>query len=391
MADRTPRKRNLLADRCAVFEANQNTDSQSGSFLTNLVRGKTTIKHVDDATQATVDTSEYSFTTTGSGSTSASIRNGTVVATMDVIGEDSIMFEHLWPPVDIARKRSSLMSRMNVSDVTFDTVLPQVSSSNLSQNSFEFIHHPLMEVLAQDGILVSPSKRRSALIANRAAMFEGCNSPPSGFLFAQRKPSPERVKNNNLAAAPNNLEQLQIGIASIKLSNQEESSPLTKDTAVDVEQIVDGETSQPRRRASQKKESTVTVAGEKTDLTPRRLTSSKRVISSRHVSGSEKISKPRRHKSLERRTVHKSETKSNDASPHKAKISSSPRRKSLSHINDKRRSEAVPSPVQMSEEEPRYTIHACIVTKSSPGMKSPQERNAMLKRLLLIKRNKPVV
>lgn len=431
MTDRIPRKRNLLADKCAVFEANNNKDSQSGSFLTNLVRARTPVKSAhamkDDSTQVTVDISENSFTTIGSGSISASIRNGTSIEMMDAIGEHSIsdiMNEHFKRPIEFARKRNSLISRMNVSDVSFDTVSPQVSSSNLFQNSFEAIHQPVMEVLAKDGTFVSPSKRRSNLIANRAAMFEGCSSPPSGFIFSQQQSkSPRRVVKND-SLSPTTPKQIQIDMASLKLSNQETDLPKAKDAASVVEKLEGTEKrSQSRRRVTEKDDSSAmmskvatasnenAIASEILRSTPRRRTSCKRVISTSPVADPvavvkeasvEKISKPRRHKSLERRrTVETSEKCPETSSlPRKTII----RRKSLSHIKAAPKSPVVTTmgavgvdPVREDEKgtvaPQKHSIHGCnpiVRTSTSTNhqhrVKTPERRKAMLKKLLKIKR-----
>lgn len=378
MAATIPRKSNLIADKCAVFEANKNSGSQSSSFLTNLVRRKTTAKDVvkDDSTQATVDISENSSTTIGSCSASASIRNGTFIETMDVIGEDSMndnMYKHLRPRMVVTRRQTSLISRLNMSDVSFDTVCPQVSSSNLFQNSLdsESIHQPVTEACAttistplSTHPLQQQPRRRSTVVTSHRAVFEGCSCPSSGVSLSQQQTqskSPGRVGKNS-RPAPKSREPMRIAIKDEKDSGSKAATV----------------------------QSPVTVTFEKT---------------------TEKKSHSRRHDSRERRTTRKPDksSKNHDASPRHSNVS--PERKSLSHKHESSpeiQYTAVKSPVapqtvnsqstEPSTPSPRHTLHESspIVIKSGtsqaaiPRIKSPKQRKAMLKRLLKNKR-KPSV
>jgi hypothetical protein len=396
------RKRNLLADRCAIFEANANSDSQSGSFLTNLARRRTTNDAVkDDSTQATMDISENSSNTFGSGSLSASARRSSLtIETMNAIGEDSIsdnMYEHIGPPIHITRKRVSVLSGMNVSDVTFEPMSPQVSSSNLFQNSLDDIHQPVTDAPAKDKIVVSPSKRRSELIANRASVFEGCSSPPSGLIFAQSKFSERSVKKE--PSAQKSIQQIQHGVAPLRKSEKSEYTDTEK-------------SEQPRRRTIDKEGGIQHIWKSKAIKSDEEIVEHRRQTSNKQETPTDlnTLSKALESKAnLEKQqhiTRRPKSTKS-DSESHIASIILISRKKSQrcdtksSNVSDVSRP-ATPriersTNTKESQPSPRHTIHNCspIIRKAetgsasqaSPRVKSTEQRKAMLKKLLKIKRN----
>jgi hypothetical protein len=418
------RKRNLLADRCAIFEANANSDSQSESFLTNLARRRTTKDAVkDDSTQATMDISENSLTTVGSGSFSASARRSALMETMDAIGEDSIsdnIYEHLGPPTHITRKRISFLSGMNVSDVTLEPFSPQVSSSNLFQNSLEYIHQPVTEAPAKDKIVISPSKRRSDLIAHRASLFEGCTSPPSGFIISQIK-SPERSEKND-PSAPKSFQQMRDGVASLKISERRDFSASLQDKH-SIDNTEDSEKSEQHTwRTLDKKDDfqqidcdvghspiNVLVKGDEDILHLRRRTPNKEEADSESKASSKALGSKanpeiRQLTTREFRSTIKSDT---DSESHNALINVASRKKSVRHDIERSNESDVPSPTTPRRERStdtgkslkstQHTIHNCspIIQKSestaasqaSSRVKSPEKRKAMLKKLLKVKRS----